>query len=53
MVFHCFDHDLMLQFRTGHLHPTSATDGRMGNISISGDFVGGVDNHYPFIEIVG
>ena len=53
MVFHCFDHDLVLEFGTGNLHSASSADRRVRDVSISGDFVGGVDDYHSFFQVVG
>ena len=53
MVFHCFDHDLVLEFGAGNFHSASSADRWVGNISISGNFVGGVDDYHPFFQVIG
>ena len=40
VVFHRLDHHAMLLRWGGNLHPPRPPDGRMGNVTVSGDFVG-------------
>src|SRR5216684_27300 len=52
MVFDSLNHHRMLFRRAGHLHTASTTDTGMGNIPITRDLIGGVDDHHPFIGFV-
>src|SRR5436853_1392935 len=45
-----FDHHGMLKLRLGDLHATGATDCRMRYISITRDFVGGIDDDHALLE---
>jgi hypothetical protein len=42
VVLDGLDHDLMLQFRRGHLHAPRAADGRVRDVAVAADFVGGI-----------
>jgi hypothetical protein len=35
--------------RAGHLHPPRAADGRVGDVAVAADLVGGVDDHHPLL----
>ena len=37
----------MLQGRLGHLHTARAANGRVGDVAVAADLVGGVDDHHP------
>src|SRR5947209_14289407 len=52
VIFDSLDHHRVLFRRACHLHAASTTDTRMGNISITRDFIGGIDDHDPFIGFV-
>src|SRR5712692_3028185 len=52
MVFDSLNHHRVLFRRAGHLHTASTTDTGMGNIPITRDLIGGVDDHHPFIGFV-
>jgi hypothetical protein len=47
-----FDHHGMLFCGTRHLHAARSTNTRMGNISITGDFIGRIYDHYAFIGFI-
>ena len=53
MVFDSFDHHRMLQVRLDHLHSAGASNCRMRDVSITGDFIGSVNNNDPLLEFVG
>src|SRR2546425_1645257 len=46
------NHHRVLFHRACHLHTARTPDTRMGNIPITRDFIGGIDDHHPFIGIV-
>src|SRR5690242_1422030 len=52
MVFDRFDHYIVLQVGTGDLHAAGVADSGMRNIAISGDFVAGINDNNPFVQIV-
>jgi len=43
----------MLHGGSSYLHPPRMPDGRVRNITIAGNFIGGVNNDNPFLEVVG
>ena len=53
VVFDGLDHHLMLQFRLGHLHAPRPADGRMGDVTITGDLIAGVDHHHAPAQLIG
>ena len=53
VVFHRLNHYGMLKLRGDHLHPAGMPDGRMGDIAVTGDLIGGVDNHNALLQVVG
>jgi hypothetical protein len=46
------NHHRVLFYRAGHLHTTRTSNTRMGDIPITRDFIGGIDDHHPFIGFV-
>ena len=48
MIFHRFNHDLVLKRRSGHLHAPGGAYRGVRHVSISANFVGGIhNNHAP------
>ena len=47
VVFDRLDHNLVLELRPGHLHPPGLADGRMGDVAVPADLVGGVHHDHP------
>tara|TARA_B100001093_G_scaffold235576_1_gene225817 strand:- start:10 stop:408 length:399 start_codon:yes stop_codon:yes gene_type:complete len=43
----------MLQLRSGNLHPSCTTDGGMGDITIPSDLIARVNDHHPFVQVIG
>ncbi len=52
VVLHRLDHDLVLQRRRPNLHPAGLADGRVRDVAIAGDLVGGVDHDDPLAHFV-
>src|SRR6266487_5209155 len=52
MVLYRFNHYRMLFHSASHLHAARSTNTGMRNISVSGDFVGGIHDDYTFIGFV-
>ena len=53
VVLHRLDHHRVLHAGRAHLHAAGAADGRMGDVAVAGDLVGGVDDHDPLVHVVG
>jgi len=53
VIFNRLDHHLMLKFGPGHLHAPGTTDRWMWNVSITSDFIAGVDHNDPLVQIIG
>src|SRR5579884_1209740 len=53
VVFDRFDHHRVLFCRARHLHAARASYSRVRNITITRDFIGCINHHYPFIGLVG
>ncbi len=52
VVFHCFDHHGVLQFRACHLHSSGGSNSRMRDVTISGYLIGSIYNHNTFLEFI-
>ena len=52
VIFHRFDHNLVLFAWIRHLHPSCASNSWVWNVPITTNLVGRVDNHHPFLQIV-
>ena len=50
VVFHCFDHDVVLLFVERYLHTTRRSDAGMGHITIPTDLIAGVDDDDAFFQ---
>src|ERR1700726_4275747 len=46
------NHHRVLFYRAGHLHTARTSNTRMGDIPITRDFIGGIDDHHPFIGFI-
>lgn len=53
VVFHRLNHDSVLHGRGCDLHPAGVTDGGVGDVAITGNLVGGIDNNNTLLKIVG
>ena len=49
VVLHGLDHHLVLQFGLRHLHTPRPANGRMGNIPVAADLVGGIDHDHAVL----
>src|SRR5439155_11482207 len=47
------DHHGVLQLGQGHLHPAGAADGRVRDVAVARDLVGGVDDDDALAELLG
>src|SRR5512136_213547 len=52
VIFHRFNHYGMLFGGSSYLHSPGMPDGGMRNVSIPGNFVGGVNYDNPFLEVI-
>ena len=53
VIFDGFDHDGVLRGGSRNLHSAGASDGRVRNVSVAGNFVAGIDNDDALAEFVG
>ena len=53
VVFHRLDHHAVLLGGRRHLHAPGMADGRVRNIAVAGDFVGGIDDDHALARFVG
>ena len=53
MVFHGFNHHIMLIRDFSDLHSSRAPNSRMRHIAIARDFIRGIDNHHALAQLVG
>jgi len=52
MIFNSFYHDRVLKFRGRHLHSSRATDGWVGDITVSGNFVRCIYHYHALFEFL-
>ena len=53
VVLDRLDHHLVLERRRADLHPAGLADGRVRDVAVAGDLVGGVDDHDALAHVVG
>ena len=53
VVLDRLDHHLVLERRRAHLHPAGLADGRVRDVAVAGDLVGGVDDDDALAQVVG
>ena len=53
VVLDGLDHHRVLEGGRAHLHAAGAADGRVRDVAVAGDLVGGVDDDDALVEVVG